>query len=568
MSSKRSEIESDTSPVRPGDPASTALRRLSRLGACLLGPVSVLQSQLESYGLGAAPKRDRSDVLATTDTIAATATQGIQGTQNTQNTQNIQNTQNTLSATEHSDRQARDHEMSLARQIQQSLLPAEDFKTGNFVCSGAYGAAAAVGGDYYDIFPLPRDRVGIVIADVAGKGLGGCMFTAMLAVLLRVIRDHHNSPAALLIDLENCLVDSLRPGTFVTVFYGILEPSTGRLTYASAAHCPLLLYRASNQSIEWRRTAGIPLGAISEGALARSLEDYIVDLRPGDLALQFTDGLNEAWNADRGEQYGYERIAAAVVAAAPRGYQAVLDALCDGARKWASPQQLEDDLTLLTIAQTGTPTATGPAPNPVASSAPHPAPHPAPQATNAVRARWFTPEEQLNDMLSDVPRLTLRADLAELVRLRPWVETCPGIQTLSSEQKMTIESGLFEVCSNIVEHGYDFAPDQEIDLWWVSTTGDDPTDPADATGSPITKAATGVGYFVICDQGRAYDPGSWQAPDLSDPADRRRPRGLGLQIIHSTAKKVVLVANTPAGNLTMLHFDPPHRVGKDKVPHG
>ena len=79
MSSKRSEIESDTSPVRPGDPASTALRRLSRLGACLLGPVSVLQSQLESYGLGAAPKRNRSDVLATTDAIAATAGPGLIG---------------------------------------------------------------------------------------------------------------------------------------------------------------------------------------------------------------------------------------------------------------------------------------------------------------------------------------------------------------------------------------------------------------------------------------------------------------------------------------------------------
>jgi len=378
------------------------------------------------------------------------------------------------------------------------------------------------------------------------------MITAMLAALLRVIRDERSSPSALLVELESCLMASLRPGLFVTVFYGILDPSSGSLTYASAAHCPLLLYRAATGGVEWRRPSGIPLGARPGGDLARSLEDFTVHLQPGDLALQFTDGLNEAWNAARGEQYGYERIAKTVVRTASSGYEAVQNALCEDASRWAAPDQLDDDLTLLTLAETGTVAARPPAR----------------ESTASTEAHWLTPEEQLSEMLGDVPRLTLSADLAELERLRPWLESCPGIGTLSSEQKMTIESGLFELCANIVEHGYNFATDQHFDIWWVPTGNDGVPAETDGTTTPVTTAATGVGYFVIRDQGQAYIEGSWRPPDLSDPALRRRSRGLGLHIVHSTANKVVLVGNTPAGNLTMLHFDPPRASRKEKVPHG
>lgn len=447
-----------------------------------------------------------------------------------------------------------DHEMELARGIQQSLLPEAAATAGEFVIDGSYQAAAEVGGDYYDVFELPDGKIGVVIADVAGKGLSGCLVTSMIAVLLRSLRDVHTSPAALLVALEDGLSESLQPGVFITMFYGLLDPARGCLTFASAAHSPLLVYRAEQGTTEWYRTEGIPLGAVKGGALRATLKDTSIDLSPGDLAIQFTDGLNEAADAESAEEFGFDRIAKVVAASASKGQQTVVASLQESIKTWAGPQPPGDDQTILVISREGAPCRPR---------------HQEPLWDSLLTADNLNSRENLAEALSAATWLTLRAEISELTRLGTWLLTCPGLRDLPDPDRHLAEASLYELCANIVEHGYEGDASGRIDIWWQLTTAVrvDADAEHDSTALCPTLAAdlVGRGFFLICDQGAAYDPTEWGPPDLDDPDVRKQGRGLGLEIVRSSMKQVVYLPDTEVGNLTMLRFDPAVHSGKEGV---
>ncbi len=436
-------------------------------------------------------------------------------------------------------------EMSLAHQMQNALLPEGEVRSGDYVCHGTYKAAAEVGGDYYDIIERQDGKLGLIIADVSGKGLAGCLVTSMLAVLIRSSQDHFSSPRDMLINLENNLLSSLAPGTFVTVFYGILDPQTGRLVFASAGHSPLAVYRAAQKKVDWFHTKGIPIGAMRNGVLAGTLQDYKLDFEPGDHALQFTDGLNEAWNSQLEEQFDFDRIAEQMVRTASRGAQAVMEELQSTVESWTDPNPLGDDFTLLAIERSGAPVAP---PNKIQTQ--FQGKDEAPDGRAGLRA-----------MLTDAKELKLNSRNDDLVCLGDWVETCLKDESLLSDFKYLIETSLFEVCTNIIEHGYDNEEGHEISLWWVPLPKNNKhslgfLDSLNEGTYENESPRGGVGYFVISDQGKAFDFDSWTAPDLNNPATRRHGRGLGWQIIHSSMKKVTYSPKTTAGNLTLLWFDP------------
>ena len=497
----------------------------------LLRPIGALRTGLERIGRGdlASPirLRDKTELGLLAETVNGMARQLLK------------------SQEQMLEKERLGAEMSLAHQMQHALLPGGEIRSGDFVCKGTYRAAAEVGGDYYDIFELDDGKLGLVIADVSGKGLAGCLVTSMLAVLIRSLWDRYTSPRELLINLERGLVSSLAPGTFITVFYGILDPQTGRLVYASAGHSPLAVYRADRGDVEWFYTKGIPVGALRSGVLAGTLQDQEIVLGPGDLALQFTDGLNEAWNPHKKEQFDFERIAEHLVGTAPRGGRVVMDRLLPLIEAWSAPDPLGDDFTLLAIEHTAAPVAG----DETRSS------HPAAQIGNLADAG------QLHQMLAGALQLNLPSRLDELVRIGDWVKACLAEQGPLIGHKDLIESSLFEVCANIVEHGYGGDTNQEIDMWWVPLPGgsrswSEFTESLDENTGEGEAPREGVGYFVICDQGKAFDPTTWSPPDLHDPQVRRRGRGLGWQIVYSSMKKVVYIPRTPAGNLTLLRFDP------------
>ena len=209
-------------------------------------------------------------------------------------------------------------ELADARKIQLSMLPAGEPRIDWLDLSGACLPAAEVGGDYYDYIRLDDDAWALVVADVAGHGVGSGLLIAGLRSSLYVLQAELRNPAAVLERLNSMVQASVRVRTFVTVTIAVFEHSAdhgkGRLRVASAGHPPALLWRrAEDRVVEVGRPAP-PLGT----RLPTRYEEETVELAPGDLALLYTDGLVEATD-HRTECYGFVRLERALARTAGSG---------------------------------------------------------------------------------------------------------------------------------------------------------------------------------------------------------------------------------------------------------
>lgn len=477
----------------------------------LLRPIAALRSGIERIGSGDfdTPIRlgDRTELGLLAETVNAMASQLKIG------------------QTEARERDRLAHEIELARRIQHSLLPSGRRTFGELAIEGAHRAATEVGGDYYDVLDLPGGRVGIAIADVAGKGLAGCMVTSMLHALLHALSEMYDSPTELLSALDARLCSMLERGRFVSMFYGVLVPETGRIVYASAGHCPLLIYRGATKTVEWQYTEGIPLCAIRGGAVRKTLRDLTVEVGPGDVLVQYTDGFNEATDASGCEQFGFEQIERAVQGAGSRGSAAVVDALQQAVESWRGGRSPEDDETLLVIARSG--------------------------AQGGL--------DRLAEARQQGRRLVLPATLDSLGLIRGWIGSCPLLEDLPADQLEILHLALYEACANVAEHAYHENPGREYEVWWVP-----PNVPPSASGKPDGEnrgarqqhAAAGEGFFLLRDDGAAYRADNWHESDFSDRAVWRRGRGFGRDIIQRVMDDVAYYPATGEGNIVVMKFDP------------
>ena len=161
--------------------------------------------------------------------------------------------------------------------------------------------------------------------------------------------------------------------------------------------------------------------------------------------------------------------------------------------------------------------------------------------------------------------LTLPADLAQLERLEGWLNRLGDLEELEPYARARLGSALYEVCANIIEHGYRGDGAQRFDLWWLPPPG--PPAREDQHGAART-ARAGTGRFVLLDRGFPFSPGRWQPADFNDRSVWKRGGGLGLDIIHRTMRTVRYHPGTPAGNVTIMAFD--HAAARDEskeVPH-
>ncbi len=425
------------------------------------------------------------------------------------------------------------HEVDLARQLQRSLLPEGACALGAFTVRGDHRAAAEVGGDYFDVLRLRDGRVGLAVADVSGKGLAGCLVMSMLSALLRALRETCTSPSDMLAALDERLGESLAPGVFVTMFYGVLDPASGRLTWASAGHNPPLVWRRATGRLQSLPARGIPLAAIHGGAIRSTLEDAELTLEPGDLFVQYTDGYTEAFAPD-GSQFGLERVRDVVTRTAPDGCAGVIGALVESLADWRGARPPADDETLLVVEAEAV--------------------APAPAGVDMAFAL-----DQLQLAQAAGRGLTLPARLDDLQPLlRDWLAGLDELGALSPEETDWLVSALYELCANVVEHGYDHDERRSMELWWLATREREPA----SAGSDNERSAWHLrkGGFVLRDDGLTYRPDAWRESDFSDPGVRRRGRGIGLDIVHRVMREVAYHPSTPRGNITLLTFGPRPRV--------
>ncbi len=423
------------------------------------------------------------------------------------------------------------HEVDLARQIQESLLPRGPVTSGNVTVRGSHRAAAEVGGDYFDILPLPDGRIAIAIADVSGKGLAGCLVMSMLSALLRALRNTYTSPAALLGELDERLGESLRPGVFVTMFYGILDPATGQMVFTSAGHNPMILYRHATKNTEVLQPKGIPLAALRGGVARGMLYDEVVQLQPGDVMVQFTDGYSEAFDAAHTEEYGLDRILKGVTDVAARGTDAICERLSDDVRRWEGDGPPSDDQTLLIASLAAD--AFDPAGETMCE----------PGDSSCIALKRLADAEQAGHGL----RLT--SSLDSIPAIREWMRRTVVLNELSDADAQLLGSALYEVCANVAEHGFGEQGSHTFELWWQ------PPRAGETAGQPADERAR-RGVFVVRDDGTPFRPENRKGLDFDNPGVRKRGRGLGLEIIHRVMHEVSYHPATSRGNITLLTFGP------------
>jgi serine phosphatase RsbU (regulator of sigma subunit)/anti-sigma regulatory factor (Ser/Thr protein kinase) len=246
-------------------------------------------------------------------------------------------------ATERAARQAYEHELQLAEQIQRDLLPRTLPELDGWELGARYEPARQVGGDLYDFIDLPDGRLGVVIADVTDKGVPAAMVMATCRSVLRAAATgaDHPSPGEVLARVNTLLIPDIPDHMFVTCFYAVLDPPSGRVTFANAGqNLPML--RSGDRVIELM-ARGMPLGLMPDS----SYEEDEIEVAPGDGLLFYSDGLVEAHDSN-GEMFGKARVIDRV--RNHSGGAALLDYLVESLIGFAGVEGAkDDDVTLVAI---------------------------------------------------------------------------------------------------------------------------------------------------------------------------------------------------------------------------
>jgi len=200
-------------------------------------------------------------------------------------------------------RQSLEQELRVARQIQQALLPKDLPRFPGYELSGYYQPAREVGGDFYDFLELEDGRLGVVVGDATGHGVPAALVMANTQSVLRAVAQREGfTPGQALVEANEVLFTYIPPNMFVTCFYAILEPQSGRLHYANAGH-DLPYLRHHGGDADELRARGMPLGLMP----GMSYEEKETTLAPGEGVLFYSDGLVEAHNPHR-EMFGFPRL--------------------------------------------------------------------------------------------------------------------------------------------------------------------------------------------------------------------------------------------------------------------
>ena len=234
-------------------------------------------------------------------------------------------------------------ELELSQIVQRALLPQQVPAISGYDIAAFTRPAQIVTGDYFDFLQFEDGTHGFVVADVSGHGVAAGMLMASLQTVFHTLTPGTDSPVEVLSRLNRLYIHNINFTTFVTAFFGKLDPQTRLLSYASAGHNPPFLYRRSTQGSTWLKPTGPAIGLVEDYRLR--LEN--VQLMEGDILLLYTDGFIEAINPQGDEQFGYDRLADIVQEhqALPSNELAlkIRQALSD----FSQGRVLADDLTLV-----------------------------------------------------------------------------------------------------------------------------------------------------------------------------------------------------------------------------
>jgi len=362
-----------------------------------------------------------------------------------------------------------EQELEVARLIQQNFLPKQLPDLAGWEIAALYRPAREVGGDFYDVIPLPDGQVGFVIGDVTDKGVPAALVMAATRSVLRASVQRLVDPAAVLERVNEHLCPDMPSKMFVTCLYGVLQPETGRFRFANAGH-DLPYVKTAEGSVELR-ARGMPLGLMT----GMVYEEKETVLAPGESLLLHSDGVVEAHDSD-GKMFGFPRLKEAV-AHYPGGGELIELVLADLREHTGPGAEQEDDITMLTLARS---------PGPVTDDD---------SARMRQLVEFDAPSAEGNERLALARVSSIVAPLG-----------------LSEPRLKRLETAVAEATMNAMEHGNGYRADLAVTLRVLT----------DAESVRVQ----------ITDHGGAVADQESEVPDLEAKlAGLQRPRGWGLFLI-------------------------------------
>ncbi len=366
-------------------------------------------------------------------------------------------------------------ELHIARNIQMSLVPklfSPFLSCEELEIFASLKPAKEVGGDFYD-FILKGGRLKFVIGDVSGKGIPASLVMVISSTLFRVFAHNTDSPAEIVGQLNNAIAENNEACMFVTFFCGELDLSTGKLTFCNAGHNAPAIIGKDGKAYYLPMDSNLPLGIIG----SYEFKNQQIDLPKGSAMLLYTDGLTEGENASK-ELFGEDRTLQAAEAYAQCDARGIVDGVTKSLGNFVGNAEQSDDLTLLCI--------------------------------------------RLNEEAQDVYESTLciTNEMAESVKLTPFVEDMASALKLNEETQNAINLALEEALVNVILYAY-----------------------PEGTTAPITltahtdKERTHI-RFELHDNGKAYNPLLNEMPDLTLGIEERPIGGLGIFLIRQMMDEV------------------------------
>lgn len=245
-----------------------------------------------------------------------------------------------------------EQEMQAAREIQRKLLPAGPVRLAGLNVTAFCEPAREVAGDYYDFLPITDTMLGVLIADVAGKGLAAGLYMAQLKVIVQSLARLHHEPRAFLTEVNRIVSANLDPRSFITMSYGVVDLGRLEMTLARAGHCPLIHVPADRpaglRKARLLAPDGLVVGLqIDDGTMFEStLQECTIRLAPGDLVIWFTDGISETMN-ERFDCFGEQRLAALVEQYAHLPFDQLRSYIMAELRAFAGGADPHDDMTMI-----------------------------------------------------------------------------------------------------------------------------------------------------------------------------------------------------------------------------
>lgn len=239
-------------------------------------------------------------------------------------------------------------ELETAHSIQESFLPDRIPALAGWDIGALWCPIRSVAGDFYDFYALSGGRVGIVIADVSGKGIPAALFMALSVTVLRYGMSINLPPHEVLRHANEMIISEQRSRMFATTFVGYLDPASGEMRFACGGHNPPLWYHAATGTVDYVTAQGVAVGIFKEAEFALDR----LRMEPGDIFVLYTDGITEVLNSEE-EEFGEDRLEALIRQHTALSAQELADRILETINDFAAEQELSDDATLVIVKRTG-----------------------------------------------------------------------------------------------------------------------------------------------------------------------------------------------------------------------